>query len=62
MHTTSDLPEATTAQITHFFQHYKDLEPGKWVKVIGWMGPEEAKKEILGGVRRFKNAKRKPKF
>ena len=62
MHTTRDLPEATTAQITHFFQHYKDLEPGKWVKVIGWMGPEEAKKEILGGVRRFKNAKRKPKF
>ena len=59
---TRDLPEATTAQITHFFQHYKDLEPGKWVKVIGWMGPEEAKAEILGGIKRFKGAKRKPKF
>ena len=60
--TPRDLPEATTAQITHFFQHYKDLEPGKWVKVIGWMGPEEAKKEIIDGVKRFNSAKRKPKF
>ncbi len=60
--TQRDLPEATTAQITHFFQHYKDLEPGKWVKILGWMGPEEAKKEILDGVKRYKGAKRKPKF
>ena len=30
-------------QITHFFAHYKDLEPGKWVKIEGWVGPEEAK-------------------
>jgi len=60
--TQRDLPEATTAQIMHFFQHYKDLEPGKWVKVIGWMGPEEAKKEILDGVKKFKSAKRKPRF
>lgn len=57
-----DLPEATTAQITHFFQHYKDLEPGKWVKVIGWMEVDDAKQEILNGVKRFKGAKRKPKF
>lgn len=57
-----DLPEATTAQITHFFQHYKDLEPGKWVKVIGWMEVNDAKQEILDGVKRFKGAKRKPKF
>jgi len=57
-----DLPELTTAQISHFFQHYKDLEPGKWVKIEGWVGAEEAKKEILAGVERFRKAKKKPKF
>ena len=57
-----DLPESTTAQITHFFQHYKDLEPGKWVKVIGWMEVAAAKKEILAGIKRFQGAKKKPKF
>ena len=57
-----DLSEAVTAQITHFFQHYKDLEPGKWVKVIGWMEAEEAKAEIRAGVKRFSSARRKPKF
>lgn len=57
-----DLPELTLAQIAHFFQHYKDLEPGKWVKVEGWVGPQEAKKEILEGVARYARAKKKPKF
>lgn len=57
-----DLPESTIAQITHFFQHYKDLEPGKWVKVIGWMEADEAKKEILTGIKQYKGAKTKPKF
>ncbi len=33
--------------IEHFFEHYKDLEPGKWVKIKGWEGPEEAKREIV---------------
>ena len=41
-------------RIGHFFQHYKDLEPGKWVKVDGWYGPDEAKKEILAGVENYK--------
>jgi inorganic pyrophosphatase len=36
--------------IEHFFEHYKDLEKGKWVKVLGWEGPEAAKKEIMDGV------------
>ena len=40
--------------IQHFFEHYKDLEPGKWVKVRGWEGPEAAKAEILDGIRRFR--------
>jgi inorganic pyrophosphatase len=36
--------------IQHFFEHYKDLEPNKWVKVVGWDGPEAAKKEIVDGM------------
>jgi inorganic pyrophosphatase len=57
-----DLPDATLAQIAHFFAHYKDLEAGKWVKVAGWVGPEEAKAEILASVSRFKRARKKPRF
>ncbi|MFN9488782.1 MAG: inorganic diphosphatase [Betaproteobacteria bacterium] len=57
-----DLPQVTLAQIAHFFEHYKDLEPGKWVKVIGWVGAEEAKREILDGIKRYGKAARKPKF
>jgi len=49
-----DMPEQVLAQITHFFAHYKDLEPGKWVRVEGWLGPEEAKKEITASVKRYK--------
>jgi inorganic pyrophosphatase len=58
----ADVPEARLAAIAHFFEHYKDLERGKWVKVKGWVGPSAARKEIVGGVRRFRRAKRKPKF
>ncbi|NCZ30088.1 MAG: inorganic pyrophosphatase, partial [Betaproteobacteria bacterium] len=38
------------------------LEPGKWVKVQGWRGPEDAKQEILDGLERFRNAAVKPHF
>jgi len=48
-----DVPEAQLAAITHFFQHYKDLEKGKWVKVRGWVGAAEARKEIINGIRRY---------
>jgi len=57
-----DLPEQTLAQISHFFQHYKDLEAGKWVKIQGWVGVEEAKAEILAGVKRYQDAAEKPMF
>lgn len=57
-----DLPDLTLSQIAHFFEHYKDLEPGKWVKVEGWVGPEEAKAEIIEGVKRFEAAEQKPQF
>lgn len=57
-----DLPEMMLHQISHFFEHYKDLEAGKWVKVQGWVGAEEAKAEILAGVQRFQAAPEKPHF
>src|SRR5579872_6527300 len=49
-----DLPEITLKQIEHFFAHYKDLEPGKWVKITRWGGPEEAHKLINDGIERAK--------
>ncbi|MEW5824373.1 MAG: inorganic diphosphatase, partial [Pseudomonadota bacterium] len=47
-----DLPELLRAQITHFFEQYKALEPGKWVKVEGWVGAEEARAEIAAAAAR----------
>lgn len=51
----TDLPEITLAQIEHFFAHYKDLEPGKWVKVIGWGDAEEARGMIADAIVRAKS-------
>lgn len=48
-----DLPEIATRQIAHFFEHYKDLEAGKWVKVEGWEGVASAKQEILDSVANY---------
>ena len=48
----TDLPEITTQQIQHFFEHYKDLEPGKWVKLIGWGDATEAKRLIAEAIAR----------
>ncbi|QDX79894.1 inorganic pyrophosphatase [Denitratisoma sp. DHT3] len=57
-----DLPQMVLDQISHFFAHYKDLEPGKFVKVSGWAGAEEAKREILAGVACYNDAGDKPAF
>lgn len=57
-----DLNDFRLQQIQHFFEHYKDLEKGKWVKVEGWFGPEDAKEEIMNGVAAFKKASKKPHF
>ena len=57
-----DLPQITLDQIAHFFAHYKDLEPGKFVKINGWFGQEEAKKEIMEGVARYQDSAEKPNF
>ena len=50
----TDLPEITISQIQHFFEHYKDLEKGKWVKVKGWEGVDAAKREITEGMANYK--------
>lgn len=52
-----DLPEILIKQIGHFFEHYKDLESGKWVKVDGWKGADVAKQEILDSIELYKNSK-----
>jgi len=53
----TDLPQITIDQIKHFFEHYKDLETSKWVKVVRWGDAAEAKALILEGVARAKAAK-----
>jgi len=55
-----DLPLCTLETIRHFFEHYKDLEKNKWVKVKGWEGIEAAKEEILSSIKRYQEHK-KPK-
>ena len=57
-----DLQLERLQQIQHFFEHYKDLEAGKWVKVRGWEGPDSAKREILDGLERYRQAEIKPAF
>ncbi|MFC0219460.1 inorganic pyrophosphatase [Pseudochelatococcus lubricantis] len=51
----TDLPEITLQQIEHFFQHYKDLEPNKWVKIVRWGDAEEAHKLINEAIERAAN-------
>ena len=52
VHEFSDLPEITLKQIQHFFEHYKDLEPGKWVKIGDWLGASEAQRLIMEAIAR----------
>ena len=49
-----DVPQQTKDEILHFFSHYKDLEPGKWVKVGEWAGKDVAEKLIVEAQERFK--------
>ncbi|HUV20964.1 MAG TPA: inorganic diphosphatase [Gammaproteobacteria bacterium] len=53
MNSVRDLPKSLLDSIAHFFDHYKDLEPGKWVKIEGWVDTEEAKQEILDSTARY---------
>jgi inorganic pyrophosphatase len=50
----TDIPEITRQQVGHFFEHYKDLEPGKWVKVEGWAGIDVAHQMIRDAIERAK--------
>ena len=52
----SDLPQLLRDQIAHFFENYKDLEKGKWVKVEGWEGAEAAKKAIVESIEAYEKA------
>ena len=54
VHNYTDLPEITIKQVEHFFEHYKDLETTKWVKVMGWGDAELAREMILQGIEKAK--------
>lgn len=56
VHSHEDLQPALLNQITHFFEHYKDLETEKWVKVEGWQDAEAAKLEIVDSLERYKHS------
>ena len=60
--TIDDIQPMMLAQISHFFEHYKDLEENKWVKVEGWGSTQDAYDEITGSIERFNNAPEKPAF
>lgn len=49
-----DIPEYTLAEIKNFFEHYKDLEPRKWVKIEGWQGTKAARQYILETAKLYK--------
>ncbi len=57
-----DLSQLLLDQIEHFFEHYKDLEKSKWVKIKGWEGIEKAKQEITDSVSRYQKSTDKPAF
>ncbi len=54
VNTARDLPKPMLDSISHFFDHYKDLEPGKWNNIDGWVDADDAKREILESVERYK--------
>ena len=54
MNSVRDLPRSLLDAISHFFDHYKDLEAGKWVKIDGWVDVDEAKLEIIASIARYK--------
>ena len=57
-----DMPKSLLDQISHFFEHYKDLDEGKWVRVEGWGDANDAKQELLDSVKLYQDAPEKPAF
>jgi inorganic pyrophosphatase len=62
IHEIADAPQHWRDRIAHFFEHYKDLESGKWVKVMGWGDAAAAREEIRVSVSRYLQAPEKPRF
>ena len=58
----NDLPQHLLGQIVHFYQHYKDLEENKWVRIEGWQDRDAARREVLASIERFDRAPVKPNF
>ena len=57
-----DIQPALLNLITHFFEHYKDLESNKWVRIEGWCGVDTAKEEIKSSLERYESSSEKPRF
>jgi inorganic pyrophosphatase len=57
-----DMPKHLLNQIAHFFEHYKDLDEGKWVRVGGWEDFEAAKEEIMNSIQMYQDAPERPNF
>mgnify|MGYP001817915339 FL=1 len=57
-----DMPAELMDRLAHFFEHYKDLDEGKWVRVKGWEGKEAALNEVLSSVKMYQDAPEKPNF
>ena len=55
VHTHEDLPATLIDQIAHFFEHYKELDEGKWARVEGWRGVASAKQEITDGILQYRD-------
>jgi len=62
VHDMDDMPPELMDRMAHFFEHYKDLDEGKWVRVQGWEGAEAARQEIINSVKMFQEAPEKPNF
>jgi len=58
----TDIAQRKLDKLAHFFEHYKDLEKNKWVKLDGWVGIAEAKAEIMASLERYNNLPEKPQF
>jgi inorganic pyrophosphatase len=57
VHNYTDMPDITRHQVEHFFEHYKDLEPGKWSKILGWGDADTARRLIVEGLKRHQESK-----
>ncbi len=57
-----DVPRHWLDRIGYFFEHYKDLEAGKWVKLDGWGGRDEARRVLSESIERYEATAEKPKF